>query len=810
MVYNVISNFGGVAMLDKYKVSFEKLKNHCDPNIFPYETTKDLKVDRELIGQDRAMEALKYGLSMRRKGYNIYVSGLAGTGKNSYSYIVAKDFAEKKSAPDDWCYVYNFSKPNSPVALSMEAGQGFEFKELVEECIKKIEEEIPKALSSKEYDANKNEVFNINKKMASELLDSLNEFSKQYNFMFKHTENGLLTIPLLDGKPMTDKDLEQLSEEEMENLGKTSMELTQKSYEMIKEIKNIELKLVEELEKLKEEVVSLTATNFIGPIQVKYRNNENVNKFLQAMKKDIVKNYNMFLDDKRQENYIEKLITRGDKKAYFLKRYSVNLFVDNRETKGAPLIREMNPNYYNLFGKIEYANELGVATTDHTRIKAGSLHEANGGYILIQAKDVLQNNFSWDTLKRVLTTEKLSIENITGLSIAAETLDPESIPLNIKVILVGDYITHQLLYLYDDDFKKLFKIKADFDVEMDKTEKNILKIGNFIAHQCEVEDLLPFNRDALCAIIEFSSRIADEKNKLTSRFNELIEIIYEADGWARSEEKTQVDKADIKKAIDKKRYRSNLYEEKTIEMIKDGTIMIDTQGEKIGEINGLSVIDLGQYSFGRASKITANTYFGKEGIINIEKEVEQSGSIHDKGVLILTGYLGEKYSQEIQLSLTASITFEQSYDGIDGDSASSTELYALISSLAEIPIKQSIAVTGSVNQKGKIQAIGGVNEKIEGFFRICKMKGFKGGEGVLIPEQNVENLMLNDEVIKAVRDGIFTVYAVSTIDEGIEVITGEKSGIRNEDGEFELNTVNRRVQDKLNFYAEINEEFEED
>ncbi len=793
-------------MFEKNKVSIKKLKNYCDPNIFPYETTEDLKVDRELIGQDRAMEALKYGLSMKRKGYNIYVSGLAGTGKNSYSYIVAKDFAKKKPTPDDWCYVYNFNKPNSPIAISIRAGQGKEFKQAVKNSIKKIEEEIPKALSSKQYEDNKNKIFNLNKKLASDILYKLNQFAKEYNFMFKNTENGLLTIPLVNDKPMTDKDLDKLSEEAMEQLGNTSMELTQKSYEMIKEIKNIEIKLVDELEKLKEEVVSLTATNFIGPIQVKYRNNNDINKFLQEMKKDIVKNYNMFLDEKEEMDYMEKLLARGDQKNFFLKRYSINLFVDNSDIKGAPIIREMNPNYYNLFGKIEYANELGVAKTDHTRIKAGSLHRANGGYIIIQAKDILQNKHSWDALKRTLTMEKLKIENITDLSIAAETLDPETIPLDIKVIIIGDYLTHHLLYLYDEDFRKLFKIKSDFDTEMEKTTKNILKIGSFVAYQCEVESLLPFHQSALAALIDLSSRISDEKNKLTSRFNELVEIIYEADGWARAEDKSIVCKEDIKKAVEKKRYRNNIYEERTVEMMKNETLIIDTHGEKIGEINGLSVIDLGQYAFGRPNKITANTYFGKDGIINIEKEVEQSGSIHDKGVLILTGYLGEKYAQDIQLSLTASITFEQSYDGIDGDSASSTELYSLLSSLSEIPIKQGIAVTGSVNQKGKIQPIGGVNEKIEGFFRVCKIKGLKGNEGVIIPIQNVENLMLSDEVIKAVEDGIFSIYAVSTVDEGIEILTGIKAGCRDENGEFEKDTVNRAVQDKLDFYSEINEE----
>lgn len=795
-------------MREKNKISLENLRNYCDPNIFPFESTEDLKVERELIGQDRAMEALKYGLSMKRKGYNIFVSGLSGTGKNSYSYIVAKDFAEKKPSPNDWAYVYNFNKPNSPVAIRIASGQGKDFKELVDESIKKIQEEIPKTLSSKEYEDEKNRLFNVNKKLASDILVKLNEFASEYNFMFKHTESGLLTIPLLEGKAMTDKDLDNLSEDQMEKLGNTSMELTQKSYEMIKEIKNVEDKLVYELDKLKEELASLTATKFIGPIQVKYRNNDDINQFLQAMKNDIVKHYDMFLEEKDDDNYVGKLFARGDNKKFLLNRYAVNLFVDNSDTKGAPIIRDMNPNYYNLFGKIEYANELGVAKTDHTRIKAGSLHQANGGYIIIQAKDILQNKFSWDALKRSLNMEKLKIENITGLSIAAETLDPEPIPLDIKVIIIGDYLTHHLLYLYDEEFKKLFRIKADFDTEMEKTRDNILKIGGFVAYQCETEDLLPFDKNALAALIDLSSRISDEKNKLTARFNELVETIYEADGWARTEEKTMVGKADIEKAIEKKRYRSNIYEERTIEMMKDGTLIIDTHGEKIGEINGLSVIDLGQYAFGRPNKITANTYYGKDGIINIEKEVEQSGNIHDKGVLILTGYLGEKYAQDMQLSLTASITFEQSYDGIDGDSASSTELYALISSLAEIPIKQGIAVTGSVNQKGMIQPIGGANEKIEGFFRVCKLKGFKGEEGVIIPIQNVDNLMLSDEVVEAVEAGFFSIYAVSTIDEGIEILTGIKAGIRNENGEFEENTVNRAVQDKLTMYADINEECE--
>lgn len=785
-------------MLEKYEVPIEQLKSKCESNIFPYETTEDIKVDRELIGQDRAMEAFKYGLSMKRKGYNIYVSGLAGTGKNSYSYIVAKEFAKNKNIPRDWCYVYNFNKPNSPKAISLEAGEGKDFKLEMEEAIKSIEEEVPKALNSKEYENNKNQIFNLNRKMADDVLSELNQFAKEYNFLFKHTERGLMSIPLVNDRPMTDKELDELSDEEMEKLGNISMELTQKSYDHIKRIKNVELKLLEELKKLKEETVSLTATTFIGPAQVKYRENKGINQFLREMKKDIVDNYEMFLDSDEEEDYIEKIFSKGNKKESFLKRYIVNLFVDNSSTIGAPIIREMNPNYYNLFGKIEYGNELGVAKTDHTRIKSGSLHEANGGYIIIQANDILQNKLSWDALKRTLRTEKLRIENIMGTNIASETLDPEVIPLDIKIIIIGDGYTYHILYNYDEEFKKLFKIRSDFDTEMERNKENILKIGSFVAYQCKQENLLPFHKSALSRIIDLSSRIAEDKNKLTARFNKLVEIIYEADGWASSEGKKIVTKEDIEKSIKKKQYRNNIYEEKILELMKDETLIIDTHGEKIGEINGLSVIDLGQYAFGRPTKITANTYFGKDGIINIEKEVEQSGNIHDKGVLILSGYLGEKYAQDIQLSLTASITFEQSYDGIDGDSASSTELYALLSSLGELPIKQGIGVTGSVNQKGRIQPIGGVNEKIEGFYNICKIKGFKGGEGVIIPRKNIDNLILNEDIVKAVKEKVFTIYAVDTIDEGMEILT-----------ELKAETINEKIQKKLNYYAMINDELEE-
>ena len=791
----------------KYVVPLEKLKKRCNPNLFECSTTEDLPAYRELIGQDRAMETLKYGLSIRKKGYNIYVSGLTGTGRNSYSYLVAKEFSAKKKAPKDWCYVFSFKKPQFPKTISMDSGQGKMFKRDVEKIIKNIGIEIPKTLSSKEYENNKNLIYTTHQNKAQQVLNELNHLAKRYSFIFKQTERGILSIPLKEGRPMTDEELDSLSQEEIQELIKTSNELNQKAFDYVKRVKDIENNLIEEIKKLKEKNVLQVLNNHINVFIEKYEDNDKICEYLNDMKEDIVKNYDMFLN-KDKKNNLDGFLLQRDKIEDFMKRYQVNLFMDNNGKVKAPVIREINPTYHNLFGKMEYVNELGVLKTDHMKIRPGSLHEANGGYIIIQAKDILQSSHAWEGLKRAITTEEIRIENITGLNVISETLRPEPIPLDIKVVIVGDYYLYQLLFNYDDDFRKLFKIRADFDIEMDKSEENIRKIGSFVAYQCKEEGLKPFDKEALAALIEWSSRKAENQNKLTAKFNELVEIIYEADLWADMKKRDVVTKEDIDIAIYKKNYRNNTYEEKLMELIKEDIIMTDTEGEKIGEINGLSVIDSGQYIFGRPSKITVNTFLGKEGIINIEREVEQSGSIYDKGVLILGGYLGERYAKDFPLSLTASITFEQSYTGIDGDSASSTELYALLSSLADKPIKQSIAVTGSVNQKGKIQPIGGVNEKIEGFYKTCKLKGLTGNEGVIIPYQNIENLMLEDEVIDAVKLGKFKIFGVKTIDEGIEILTGIKAGKINDKGQYEKGTINYLVQKKLKYYSDASKEYE--
>ena len=786
--------------MDKYRVPIKLLKNRCSPLAFDFKTTDDIPASREIIGQERAMEALKFGLSIKKKGYNIYISGLTGTGRNSYSYIIAKEVAKEKETPRDWCYVFNFKKPECPKAISFEAGKGKILKDKMSKVISNIKIDIPKSLESKDYEENKNIIYSQYQKKAQDVIEELNKMAKDYNFVFKQTDKGILSVPIIDGRPMTDAEFDKLSEDELEKLKELSNELGKNAYDYVKKIREIENGLRNEIRKLKEKKVSEVVSFHIDPLIYEFNLYDELVEYFYDMKEDIIENFDIFFE--------EEEIKLFNKKEDFLKRYEVNLLIDNSNLKGAPVVKEMNPNYYNLFGKIEYANELGGLKTDHTKIKPGSLHEANGGYLIVQAKDLLQNKLVWDTLKRSILAEKITVENITGLNIISETLKPEAIPLDVKIIIIGDYLTYHLMYIYDDDFKKLFKIRSDFDIEMERNEENIKKISSFVAYQCKEQGLRPFDISALSSIIELSSRIAEYKNKLTAKFNELVEIIYEADEWANINDRDIVTREDVETAIDRKIYRSGIFEEKIQELIKDEILLIDTFGWKIGEINGLAIIDLGQYSFGRPNKITVNTFLGKNDIINIEREVEQSGNIYDKGVMILSGYLGEKYAKNNHLSLTASITFEQSYDVVDGDSASSAELYALLSSLSNIPINQAIAVTGSINQKGMVQPIGGVNEKIEGYYKICKIKGFKGGEGVIIPYKNIDNLMLSDEVIEGVKNDMFNIYAVKTVDEGIEILTGIPAGEKNERGEYPEGTVNFLVQEKLNYYSDLSKEYD--
>lgn len=800
-------------MLEKYKLSADKLKNKCDTSCFDFQTTADLYPLQGIIGQKRAAEALEFGLDIKKNGYNIFVSGLSGTGRNSYALSIAERKAETKKVPDDWVYVHNFKNPDTPIALNLKPGMGKVFKKDIENMITTLQKEIPQVFQSKEYENKRSALLQQYEKYTQDTLEELNALAKSFDFMFTQTERGLMSIPLRGGRPMTEEEYRNLGPDEIEDLRKKSNQLSLETIDIFNKLRGLEDEYRKRIKQLDEKSGFDVVDFYINQLVDKFGESKCVEEFLRLLEDDIVEHIDKFKNHNQQDlsgNPFAMLQMRSTEA--FFDRYEVNLFIDNSNMKGAPLINETNPTYHNLIGRIEYKNELGVMKTDFMQIKPGALHQANGGYLILQAKDVLSNPFAWTALKRSLKTSEINIEGLDKQIgyVITTSLKPQPIPLDLKVIIIGDPYTYYLLYTYDEDFKKLFKIMADFDIEMDRDQENLYKMARFIATHCEKEGLRHFDKSAVGKVIEYSSRLAEHQKKLSSRFNQVVEVLYEADLWAESMGSEIVAVEHVEKAIEQKVYRNNKYEEKILEMFEDGTLLLDVEGEKVGEINGLAVTGTGEYSFGKPSKITVTTYRGKAGIINIEREVRKSGSIHDKGVMILSGYFGAKFAHKRPLSLSANIAFEQLYSGVDGDSASSTELYALLSSLSGVPIKQYIAVTGSVNQKGEIQPIGGVNEKIEGFFKVCKLKGLTGEQGVMIPHQNVKNLMLSDEVIKAVEAGLFNIYAIKTIEEGIEILTGVPAGARDENGKYPEGSIYDLVEKKLEEFSKDPSEEEEE
>ncbi|WXR61700.1 ATP-binding protein [Peptostreptococcaceae bacterium AGR-M142] len=755
-----------------YQLNYKELKCNCNLSEFDFNTTKDLKPLKGIIGQKRAVDALSFGLKMKQKGYNVYVAGISGTGRGSYTKSLVEKVAKEKAFNKDYVYVYNFKRYDEPISLSFEACKGKEFKRDIEEMLEKLIEEVPKIFSSREYESRNEEIMRGYESVSKNLLDELNEFTKDKGFMFQQTSQGLFSIPLKeDGSQISDEEYKELSEEEYESIREKSLELNKDVTEYLNRLKTLEEKFRNRVKDLDKKTGERIVNFHLEDIVEKYAQTEKILGYLNDMKEDMIENINKFRGDKTPKKNPLGLAVKDPMK--FFNRYKVNLFIDNSQNRGASIVNETNPTYYNLTGMIEYKNEMGVLTTNFLELKPGALHKANGGFLILNVRDLFSHPFAWEALKRALKTSKVTMESLNKQYgyIVTSTLKPEPIDIDLKVILVGDYRTYSVLYSYDEEFKKLFKIMADFDVELRRNEENVLKIARFIASHCEEVGLKHFDKSAVERVVEFSARLSDNKEKLSARFNKIVEILYEADAYS-NEHNTYITREDVEKAIDSKKYRNSKYEDKLNELYEDNTLIIDVDGKKVGQINGLAVMGSGDYMFGKPSRITASTYKGKNGIINIEREVRHSGSIHDKGVLILSGYLGEKYAKEEPMSLSTSITFEQNYSGIDGDSASSTELYLILSSIAGIPIRQDIAVTGSISQKGEIQPIGGVNEKIEGFFDICKIKGFTNNQGVIIPKQNVKNLMLKDEVIEEVRKGNFNIYAISHVNEGIEILTG--------------------------------------
>ena len=793
-------------MKNKNELNYKQLKMTCNPEIFKFETTENLEPITTGIGQDRGIKALEFGVNVDIKGYNLYIEGPNGVGKTMYTKNYLRKIARKKKVPQDWCYIYNFSNPNEPIAVSLPAGQGKEFKEDMEEFTKEIKKDIKNTFNNEDFEKEKAIIKQEFEDKRAKLMEKLEKDAMEYDFQVKSAQNGIYMMPVLDGKALKEEEFDVLDEELKAKYEEKSETVQQMIMDIIGKIKQIERMSDKKINEWQSNVALLTVNVHINLLKTKYKRNKKINKFLNDVKQDVLKNVPVFLEeDANQQQANQQIQAPQMQTPDPCLNYRVNLFVDNSELEGAPVIMDSNYSYQNIFGKLEYENYYGTLKTDFTMLKAGLLHKANGGYIMFQARDLLTNGISYATLKKALRIKEISIENTTdqATSMAMVSLKPEPIPLDLKVMLIGDSEIYQTLLAMDSDFKNLFKIKVEWEEKADLNEENANKLARIIHDYCEQAGLLPLDKFAMAKVVEYTSRMCGDQTKISTLFNDLFEVIGEASTWAKIAKSKLITADFIEKALFEQKERVKKYDAIYTELIRDNSLLISTTGSKVGELNGLTVMTIGNSTFGKPAKITVNTYTGKSGIINIEREVEMSGSTHSKGVFILSGYLGEQFAQDIPLSLTASICFEQLYNGVDGDSASSTELYGLLSSLSEIPINQAIAVTGSVNQKGQIQPIGGVNEKIEGFYQICKMRGLDGSHGVMIPVQNVKNLQLSDEVIDSVKNGLFKIYAISTIDEGIEVLTGVPAGKKDKQGKFPKGTVNYLVYEKLKKYAEV-------
>ena len=797
-------------MKNSLELNYKQLKDVCDPNIFKFNTTADIKEYNTIYGQDRGINALQFGVQVEVKGYNIFVEGPTGVGKTMYTKNYLETVSKKKKIPNDWCYIYNFDDPNEPIAISFPAGQGKLFKKTMDDFIKDVRLDIKRTFDNEDFEKEKQLIRQEFEEKRDLLLTKLNEKSIKHGFQVKTAQNGIYMMPVLNGKTIEEEEFNNLDEAVRQEFEEKSNIVQQQIYEAINEIKAIEKEADKKIDEWQSNIALLTINLHINTVKTIFKRNKKINKFLENIKKDILKNISYFTQDEIAEKNVRNMnMQKTDNKAPW-NNYKVNLFIDNSGLEGAPVIMDTNYSYNNIFGKLEYENQFGALKTDYTMLKPGLLHKANGGYIIFQAKDLIANPGCYEALKKALSVKLLNIENSVDQrsSMVLVSLKPEAIPLNVKVILIGNANMYYTLLSLDEDFSKLFKVKVEFEEDAPKTDENIQKLSQFIGNYCKNTEILDLDREAMAKIVEFASRLADDKDKISTKFNEISQIVAESSTWAKMAKKKIITKEFIQKALDQRVERIKKYDSRYLEMIKENTLLISTDGYEVGQINGLTIITIGDYSFGKPSKITANTYLGKSGITNIEREIEISGPSHSKGVLILTGYLGEKFAQDFPLSLTASLCFEQLYNGVDGDSASSTEAYALLSSLSGIPINQSLAVTGSVNQKGKIQPIGGVNEKIEGFYQICKMRGFNKKHGVIIPIQNVRNLHLSDEIIESVKNGDFHIYAINTIDEGIELLTGVPAGKKNKDGTFPAGSINYLVYEKLKSYAEKSKIFE--
>jgi lon-related putative ATP-dependent protease len=788
------------------ELTAEQVRERCNPNLFECDSTAELKPTDNIIGQERALSALKFGLNIQKPGFNIYVSGPGGTGKTTVIKSFLETLASQKETPPDWCYVHNFRDPYCPRVLKIPAGAGLGLQKDMKHAIENARKNMVQTFGSKEYNEQRSEIVTELTRKRETVLNAFSERAREKGLLLKATQVGLILIPASQqGEAMSDEDYQNLSDATKEELNNARDELSKELKDQITELQSEESAVEQKLEETDREVASYAIDRIFQELKNKYSDLPQVASYLGEVEQNIIENYEQFKSEQKPQGPDPMLVAVQEQaRKRSLQNYEVNVVVDNSETEGAPAVLELNPTFNNLFGLIEKEAQFGALYTDFTMIRGGSLHKANGGYLALRIEDLLTNFQSWEGLKRTLRDGKLAIEEIgERLGFAAtKTLRPEPIPLDIKVVIIGEPYFYYMLLRADFQFQELFKVKADFDSQMDKTEATLKEYATVICRLCHEEDMRHLRSDALARIIEHSSRLAGDRSKLSTLFANIADIIREANFWSGEDSAELIEAEHIERAVEQRVYRSNLIQQRINEMIETGMVKIEIDGDNIGQVNGLAIIDLGNFVFGRPSRITASVSVGREGLIDIEREAKLGGRLHTKGVMILNGYIHEKYARDIPLSLSARLVFEQSYEEVEGDSASSTELYSLLSQLSGVPIKQGIAVTGSVNQKGEVQAIGGINEKIEGFFEICRTKGLDGHQGVLIPASNARNLMLKDTVADAIREGQFHVYPVGTIDEGIEVLTGESAGKRLDDGDFESGSINDLVQKRLINLAE--------
>ena len=779
-----------------------QLRYTCDPSSFSFRSTAELEPLDRIIGQDRAIEALKLGLGIKdaKNRYNIYVAGGPGTGKMSAVERFLSRASANEPQPPDLCYVHSFENAYSPTYLELPAGRGCQLRTDVEALIKRLKREIPSVFESDEFKGRSKKIIERFNQQRTTLLEEMENQSRELGFAIQRTPVGINTLPLDEaGEPLSQEDYDSLPDDRQETIRSRQGEVQALIQERLQDVARLDEDRESEIKELAKEAVLIMVEPHFSTLHTTYEGLPKVQTYLSAVKKDVVENLDAFRNGgnaQARKTPFPMPMPQADP----FKKYTVNVLVDNAKTEGAPVIVDQNATYPNLFGSIDRRVQMGVAVTDFTMIKPGSLHRANGGYLVLNANNLFRLGVSWEAIKIAIKRRQIHIEDpwqMMGYS-TTEGLRPEPVPFRIKLVIIGSPYIYEMLYHYDEDFAKLFNIKADFGTEMERTPEHEQEMARFLGNCCTQEpSVIPFDPSGVAKMVEYATELTGDQTKLSCQFGNLVAIVKEASFWAKDEGAELVSGLHVEKALDQRDYRHNRVDDKIQEMIERDTIFVDTDGAHVGQVNGLAVMQMGNYAFGKPSRITASVFTGKGGIIDIEREAKLGGKTHTKGIMIMRGFLGQRFAQKRPLSFGASLAFEQSYSMIDGDSASSTELYAILSALAELPIRQGLAVTGSVNQKGEVQPIGGVNQKIEGFFRVCKAKGLTGDQGVLIPAANIENLMLHRDVVEAVDAGHFHIYPITTIEEGIECLTGIPAGAADADGDYPEDSVFGRVMARM-------------